>query len=294
MIKLGIIGLSEGNGHPYSWSAIFNGYNQDYMKDCPFPVIPEYLFKQKFPEDAIKNAVVSHIYTQDVKVSTHVAKASNIENISTSIEDLLRNVDAVLLARDDADTHYDFAKPVIEAGLPIYIDKPIASNLKEANKILNLEKFPNQIFTCSAISYSNDFNLSDTDKRDLGNIKHIDACISKSWEKYSIHIIEPVLKLIGYKNKIINHTVLKNSDKVILCIEMENDLTTKFSTLGNLNSPVNIRLYGEKTYRDLYFSDTFNSFKSALEHFIDTIEGKRQVPSKDFVLKTVEIIEKGL
>ena len=24
-LKLGIIGLSEGNGHPYSWSAIFNG-----------------------------------------------------------------------------------------------------------------------------------------------------------------------------------------------------------------------------------------------------------------------------
>ena len=26
-LKLGIIGISNGNGHPYSWSAIFNGYD---------------------------------------------------------------------------------------------------------------------------------------------------------------------------------------------------------------------------------------------------------------------------
>ena len=28
-IRLGIIGMTEGNGHPYSWSAIFNGYNPE-------------------------------------------------------------------------------------------------------------------------------------------------------------------------------------------------------------------------------------------------------------------------
>jgi hypothetical protein len=50
-LKLGIIGMSEGNGHPYSWSAIINGYNMDHMLDCPFPVIPEYLFKEPYPKN---------------------------------------------------------------------------------------------------------------------------------------------------------------------------------------------------------------------------------------------------
>ena len=80
-LKLGIIGLSKGNGHPYSWSVIFNGYNPEVMKECPFPVIPEYLSKQKFPEDLIKEGHVTHIWTQDKSVSKHIAKASNIENI---------------------------------------------------------------------------------------------------------------------------------------------------------------------------------------------------------------------
>ena len=31
MIKIGIIGTSEGNGHPYSFSAIINGYDDKNM-----------------------------------------------------------------------------------------------------------------------------------------------------------------------------------------------------------------------------------------------------------------------
>ena len=44
-LKIGIIGYSEGNGHPYSWSAIFNGYNRVLMESCGFTVIPRYLEK---------------------------------------------------------------------------------------------------------------------------------------------------------------------------------------------------------------------------------------------------------
>ena len=49
-LNIGILGMTEGNGHPYSWSAIFNGYNKKYMDECPFPVIKDYLYKQ--PENS--------------------------------------------------------------------------------------------------------------------------------------------------------------------------------------------------------------------------------------------------
>ncbi len=42
-IRLAMLGMIEGNGHPYSWSAIVNGYNPKEMAQCPFPVIPQYL-----------------------------------------------------------------------------------------------------------------------------------------------------------------------------------------------------------------------------------------------------------
>ena len=43
-IRLAMLGMTEGNGHPYSWSAIFNGYDRDLMtRECPFAGIPQYL-----------------------------------------------------------------------------------------------------------------------------------------------------------------------------------------------------------------------------------------------------------
>lgn len=45
-LKIGILGMTEGNGHPYSWSAMFNGYDPEEMAKCPFPVIPAYLSNQ--------------------------------------------------------------------------------------------------------------------------------------------------------------------------------------------------------------------------------------------------------
>ena len=47
MIKIGILGYTDGNGHPYSYSSIFNGYNNEGMKKCPFKTIPEYLNNHK-------------------------------------------------------------------------------------------------------------------------------------------------------------------------------------------------------------------------------------------------------
>ena len=34
-IRLAMLGMVDGNGHPYSWSAIFNGYDPEDMASAP-------------------------------------------------------------------------------------------------------------------------------------------------------------------------------------------------------------------------------------------------------------------
>ena len=48
-IKAGIIGISDGNGHPYSWSAIANGFDLELIRKCGYPVISQYLEDKKVP-----------------------------------------------------------------------------------------------------------------------------------------------------------------------------------------------------------------------------------------------------
>ena len=39
-----MLGMTEGNGHPYSWSIIINGkYNAQALAKCPYAAIIDYL-----------------------------------------------------------------------------------------------------------------------------------------------------------------------------------------------------------------------------------------------------------
>ena len=291
-LKLGIIGMSEGNGHPYSWSAIFNGYNSAVMQDCPFPVIPKYLGKQIFPDDAIPNATVTHIWTQDKSISEHIAAASLIDNIVENYRDMIGAVDAVLLARDDPENHKEMSRPFLEAGVPIYIDKPLALSVAKAEEIYSFQKYDGQIFTCSALGYADEFDPAVIDFNSLGKLKQIKATIMKDWQKYGVHIIEPVLKIIGDQGLVKKYNATQSEGTRTVDIIWETDLITTFATTGNTQSPLEITLDGVNGSKTLLFKDTYSAFKNALTAFVDAIRTQKSV-QKEFVLKVIDVIEKG-
>jgi len=292
-IKLGIIGLSEGNGHPYSWSAIFNGYNPEVMKNCPFSVIPEYLSKQKFPEDLIQGGSVTHIWTQDSAISRDIAESCNIEHIVDSYADLIGKVDAVLLARDDVKMHYEMSAPFLKAGMPIYIDKPIAANMKMLKKIFSLQQYEGQIFTCSALRYAKEFVLTDEERESVGGFQYIDACIENDWIKYGVHIIEPVMKLIGFQGQITNIRKVVTGRKRLVIVDWQSGLQTAFSSLGDVSSPTVIRIFGNRGFKEMILNDTFFAFKNALQSFIDSINKGQEHDSREYISNIVKIIEGG-
>ena len=287
-LKLGIVGLSEGNGHPYSWSAIFNGCDMEYMKDCGFPVIPEYLSKQQFPDDCIPNATVTHIWTQDRAISEHVAKAALIPNVVDRLEDMIGQVDAVLLARDDPENHYAMARPFLEAGLPIYIDKPLARTIAEAEEIYSLERYPGQVFTCSALAYSDGLKVGN-----IGDVRHISAFVIKDWKKYAIHVVEPALHLFDWRVPILEHSVLANATNKIVSLTWANGMTTTFTTLYGAQCGFRIQAFGVNGVSEVDFGGTFFMFRNALRNFVEIVRGERQNESREITMKVMDILERG-
>ena len=109
-IKLGIIGINEGNGHPFSFSAIINGFDHEGMKNSGWDVIYNYLKIRHASEFGFDNVQVTHAWTQDPEQTKKIAKASKIPNIVVDMNDMLDEVDGVLIARDDYETHYPDGK----------------------------------------------------------------------------------------------------------------------------------------------------------------------------------------
>lgn len=293
MLRLGVIGLSPGNGHPYSWSAIFNGYDPVAMESCGFPVIPRYLEKQVFPDDQIAGARVTHVWAQDRDLASHVASATRIETVVDHYADMIGQVDAVLLARDDAERHVEFAMPFLEAGVPIYVDKPLALSLADAHLLLAAQKYPGQLYTCSALRYAREFQLSDADRAAIGDIRQIHATTPKDWDKYAVHVIEPSLLQASGRGAIAQTQSWHGDGSTTLAVRYTSGFRLLVTALGTTSAPLALRLMGEKGWKDLFFQDSFFAFRSALQEFIDGVRAREPRISSDFILEVVQLIEAG-
>lgn len=72
-----------------------------------------------------------------------------------SIEELCRNVDAVMLESVDGRPHLEQVKPVLDAKKPVYLDKPVAGSLPDALEIFRLaRKARVPLFSASSLRYA--------------------------------------------------------------------------------------------------------------------------------------------
>jgi predicted dehydrogenase len=294
-LRLGLIGLSPGNGHPYSWAAICNGYDPDILRGSGFPVIGEYLAQQQWPKARLSDATVTHVWTHDPTRSAHIAAATLIKSIVSHPEDMIGHIDGLLLARDDAQNHRSFAAPFLAAGLPVYVDKPVALSVASLDALYALERYDGQIFTCSALRYAHEFLLPPERLQALGPLRLIQAMTPKSWDLYAIHLIDPLLKLIGH-----DLTPMRlfagpaGLDGRQLGLQYPQGLTVSLTALGpQVRGPLSLRLHGETDWCDLVFSDSFSAFRAALADFIRGIRAQSVQSPPAFNRKAIEILEMG-
>ncbi len=291
MIKLGIIGYNEGNGHPYSYSSIFNGFDMDYMKDCPYPSIPKYLNKHNSDEERLKSAKVSHIWTQDKDLSCHIAKSSKIENVCEDLEEMISEVDGVIIARDDYETHYDLSKLFIDAGLNVFIDKPIENSVIKAQKILSLERFNGQIYSISSLA--NDPRVIDAKQniKSFGKVKYIYGTAPGKWDRYAIHLIDVLLMILGKDLNFIEKDTNVENRVTTRTGRLINNAFIELKCMGGIPSPLRITIICEKGFYDIDFYDPFNAFKNTLSTFVKSIIEKSNIRPHKEILDSISLIE---
>tara|TARA_B100000073_G_C23716479_1_gene566140 strand:- start:873 stop:1784 length:912 start_codon:yes stop_codon:yes gene_type:complete len=294
-INIGLIGYSDGNGHPFSWSAIVNGFNQKYLNKCPFPIIREYLSEEKNKYEKISEVNISHIWTQDNFYSKLISDFAYIPNIVENYYDMIDNVDAVMLARDDFENHLYYSLPFIEAGIPIYIDKPIANSMHELKNILSRQIYKGQVFSHSALRYAKEFNFDQKYLSSFGTINEVIAKAPKDWSHYSIHIIEPVVRAFDLTNnfKLIGREIYGKKGK-ILNLKWDNLQSVKFITTGENDSEISIEINGTNKSEKIIFQDTYNAFKSCIIDFISRIGNKSNTYSEEELGLYVKLIETGI
>lgn len=268
MIKIGIIGTSEGNGHPYSFSAIINGYDDKNMSMSGWNNIYMYLKERDFSDFGISDAKVTHVWTQNLDESIKIAKASKINNVVDNYEDMIKDVDAIIIARDDYESHIKIAKSFLEAGKYVFIDKPLSLDI---NDIIYFKPFleSGQLVSCSGIKYAPELDKIRRDINEFGKIKLIRGTTVKSWEKYAIHMLDGIFSVVPFNVKSVQYN---NSNHESFTLYNYDGSIIQIDALGSSEPILRIEFFSDIKYYRADTLDAFLSFKRLLSNFIFRIE----------------------
>lgn len=188
-LRVGIIGLDTS--HAIAFTQELN--KKDAAEDVAgCPVVAAY---PKGSPDIESSTSRVPKYTKDVQ-------ALGVE-IVDSIDSLLEKVDVVLLETNDGRPHLEQVLPVLKAGKPVFIDKPIAGSLADAVAIFEAgKKYKVPLFSSSSLRYAP--GAQEIRGGKIGEVRGCDAYSPCSLEAthpdlfwYGIHGVESLFTVMG-------------------------------------------------------------------------------------------------
>ena len=289
--KIAMLGMVDGNGHPYSWSAMFNGYDKQEMEKCPVPVIPRYLEKEPKSSFGVRGAKITHIWTDDPEDAKKVAKASLIPNIVNKPEDVIGEVDAVIIGTDKGGEHVWRARPFVEAGIPIFVDKPLCDNVEDLNTFRKWVKDGAKIMSSSSLRYTKEYMPYFESTNELGELRYVNMTMAKSWERYGIHALEPVYRITGGGYVSVQNTGGINNN--IVHLVHKNGIDINLAVIYD-SAASELKLVGTKDSVCVPLKDSYYSFHKQLDVFVEYLEtGRTPYPFSDTV-ELMQIIIAGI
>lgn len=296
MIKTGVIGMSPGNAHPYSWSAIINGvYDAAEINRIGFPAVSDYLNANR-DTLGINGAKVTCVWSQDRSISESIAKTTQIETIVDSLEEMVSKVDAVILSRDDAENHIVMAQPFIDAGIPIFIDKPIATSLNDLAYFSEEQAKGKMIMSCSSMRYANECRTVKQEIASLGKLELATAVGKKDWIKYGVHLLEGLFSLLENPKPVsVKH--IGKPDKDIVHIEFDDGFQAVLQLFMNISGTFQISVFGENDWRLIDIKNSYSMFRDNIIEFVRSVEeGKSRISFErtEIIIKTLIAADESL
>ncbi len=279
--RVGILGTE--NSHAMAFTKCINLTDKNGVLNFPdFRVVALYAL-EKAPSEAITKECGKEI------------------KIYENINDMIPEVDCVMVTARHGKYHLPFSIPFIQAGKPVFIDKPFTITEEDAETIL-FEAKKNNVPICggSGCKYSKDLLKlkEDLDSNIYGAIKsaviNFPADITSEYGGiyfYASHLIEMSAAIFGYDIKTVN-SFNKNGNITVIA-EYENyNIVLNFAK----NNKYYAIVYCEKdifikelSIDDIYFYET--------KHFCDMVRNNRSIMTEEQLIIPVYImnaIEKSL
>ena len=123
-------------------------------------------------------------------------KMAGLDKVCASLEELVDACNVGFVQGCDWDKHLAHAMAFINAGKPVFIDKPLAGNLADCEKLLALERAGAVILGSSSVRYCDEIrNFLDTPREARGDLLHVSMTVGVDEFNYAIHAAEGLCAL---------------------------------------------------------------------------------------------------
>jgi predicted dehydrogenase len=283
MTRVAIIGYSEGNGHPFSYSSIINGYSDTGLAQSGWSGIYEYVRRRHGSEFGIDGLTITHAWTQDQDVTEKLCAACSIPNAVSKRQDLLGAVDAVIIARDDYESHFEISRPFLEAGMPVFIDKPLSLDVSEL-RFFKPYLESGQLMSCSGMRYARELDEPRAGLSSYGDLKLIRGAIVLSWEKYGVHLLDAALGVSAANPVAVQMLPAEHASAVV---RLDDGVLIQIDALGECARTFRLEFFGTQRIGAFDITDNFSMFRRMLWEFSKSIRtGRPAIPPE----RTLEIM----
>jgi len=217
------------------------------------------------------------VFCDDRKDAEHVSALSRVPRVVETPQAMIGMVDAVLIATDVGGEHVARARPFVEAGVPIFIDKPLCDNAADLAIFENWVAKGAAILSSSSTRFAAEYAPYQAPNAPLGEWRFISMPMAKKWETYGIHALEAVFSVTGPGYVSVRNTGTAERNVVHLKHRCGADVVIacgKGIVYGGA-----MTLCGTKGNATVVTKDTFASFKAQLAEFVGYLRsGTRPYP----------------
>ena len=247
---------------------------------------------------------VTHVWGETKQLARRASEVGRIPNVVSDPSEMVGQIQGACVDHRHGKFHLPAARPLLEANVPLFIDKPFCYRLSEGKRFLTRAKaLSTPVTSFSVLPHQATFVQFKRDLNALGRIYSVVStgpCDLKSKYGgiffYGIHQVDMILKLLGSNLK--HAQVIRGAkDNHIGILTYRDGTTATMNLIGSGSSTFHLSAIGEKGRIDRTIAFDQNTYLTGTRTFcrmFKTGKNPETVESMLAPVATLEALEKSV
>ncbi len=273
MLRIGMVGVNTY--HAEAFTRIFNGGPEEGPR--------------------IADARITHVWAgeYDERLVELEAILGAYDNRVNDPADLISAVDGILIL-DDTDggaRHAELATPFLQAGMPVFIDKPMTTDYSDAVRLFQLAEHHNApLFSSSALRFP--IEIDHDAIAALGKLSSVVSIGPGEWFYYGVHAVEVVGAVTDDRPESVHRFAMDEKD--IAVVTYESGLASVIMTLRDAGYLFKVAVYGENGSHTFSVDDGMGFYTNEMAAFVEMIRTGMPPVTREQTLDVLAILHAGI